>query len=191
MILTHPLPDGVITQRFGEHPEYYIDYGLAGHEGLDLAAPTGTPVYAAHNGVASLIRDHAVYGNYILLDSDTVQTLYAHLSAGLRTGTVRAGDKIALSGNTGTSTGPHLHFGVRPKPVAYDNGYKGYVDPEPYLRGEVMDEEIRAARWHVEEAVREIERFVAVLPVELLISARRRLLEEVLPRLYALEGRGQ
>ena len=190
-MLTRPLPDGKITQRFGENPEYYATYGLAGHEGVDFGAPVGTPVYAAHDGVASLIRDHPVYGNYILLDSDTVQTLYAHLSAALRTGAVRAGDKIALSGNTGTSTGPHLHLGVRPKPIAYGNGYRGYVKPELYLRGEVMDEEIRAARWHVEEAVREIERFVAILPIELLISARKRLVDEVLPRLYALEGRGQ
>ena len=190
-MLTHPLPSGVITQRFGENAEYYAAYGMRGHEGLDLAAPTGTPVYAAHDGVASLVPDHPVYGNYILLDSDTVQTLYAHLSAGLRTGTVRAGDKIALSGNTGTSTGPHLHFGVRPKPIDYDNGYKGYVDPGPYLSEGTMDDEIRVARWHVEEAVREIERFVAILPIELLISARKRLVDEVLPRLYALEGREQ
>lgn len=189
--MIHPIPGARVSQRFGENPDAYAAYGLKGHEGLDLAAPVGTPVRAAHDGVASLIRDHPVYGNYILLDSDTVQTLYAHLSAALRTGAVRAGDKIALSGNTGTSTGPHLHLGVRPKPIAYGNGYRGYVNPELYLRGEVMDEEIRAARWHVEEAVREIERFVAILPIELLISARKRLVDEVLPRLYALEGRGQ
>lgn len=188
-MLTRPLPDGKITQRFGENPEYYATYGLAGHEGVDFGAPVGTPVYAAHDGVASLIRDHAVYGNYILLDSDTVQTLYAHLSAALRTGAVRAGDKIALSGNTGTSTGPHLHFGVRPKPIAYDNGYRGYVDPEPYMEGDAMDDEIKVARWNVEEAVREIEHVLEVLTIKQLESARQRLLRAVLPVLYDLEGK--
>jgi hypothetical protein len=80
---------------------------------------------------------------------------------------------------------------VRPNPIDLLNGFKGWVDPERFLGGEeeeqgmaeLTPEDAGAARWHAEEAVREIERTIEVLQ-----EARKRLVEETIPRLYAAEG---
>jgi len=134
----HPVPGADISQRFGENPGTYAQYGLAGHEGLDLAAPVGTPVRAAHDGEAQGHLGSSTYGHYVQIVTPTLETVYAHLSdVVVRDGqAVRAGDVIGLSGNTGRSFGPHLHFGVRPLPADAGNGYKGWVDPERFLREE-------------------------------------------------------
>jgi len=134
----HPLPIGVITQRFGARPEYYAQYGLAGHEGLDLAAPAGTPVVAAHAGSAITYHGSPTYGEYVCVSATGLQTLYAHLSRiDVRDGdAVTPGQIIGAVGVTGNSTGPHLHFGVRPIPIDFGNGFKGWCDPEPYLTQE-------------------------------------------------------
>lgn len=88
-----------------------------GHTGLDLAVPSGTPIRAALPGtVRTAAYNQGGYGYYVLIDhADGLSTLYAHNSRLLvRAGeTVEAGDVIALSGSTGRSTGPHLHFEVR------------------------------------------------------------------------------
>jgi len=153
-----------ITQHFGANPADYAAYGLAGHEGIDLGCSVGTPVYAAHAGTAQILSAPDTYGLYLQLWGNDVMTLYAHLS-GSRVAqgeTVRAGDIIALSGNTGRSTGPHLHFGVCPLPRDMGNNYKGWVDPEPYLHeGErIMADALeaaKAARYEQEEVVRLME----------------------------------
>lgn len=89
------------------------------HGGVDLAVPEGTPVYAADHGKVIVADDSGYgggYGHYIILDHQNgLKTLYAHntellVSVG---DIVRQGDKIALSGNTGNTTGPHVHFEVR------------------------------------------------------------------------------
>ena len=99
------------------------------HSGVDLAVPEGTPVYAADNGKVIVAGDlNNGYGNYIILDHQNgYKTLYAHNSALLVSvgDIVAKGDKIALSGNTGNSAGPHLHFEVQV------NDEK--VDPQQYL----------------------------------------------------------
>ena len=166
MILRWPLtPEHRrITQHFGANPADYAAYGLAGHEGIDLGCSVGTPVYAAHAGTAQILSAPDTYGLYLQLWGNDVMTLYAHLS-GSRVAqgeTVRAGDIIALSGNTGRSTGPHLHFGVCPLPRDMGNNYKGWVDPEPYLHeGErIMADALeaaKAARYEQEEVVRLME----------------------------------
>ena len=87
------------------------------HGGVDLAVPEGTPVYAADNGkviVAGNLGDG--YGNYIILDHQNgYKTLYAHNSELLVSvgDMVAQGEQIALSGNTGNSTGPHVHFEIQ------------------------------------------------------------------------------
>lgn len=131
--MLHPLPSGGVSQRFGENPGTYAEFGLAGHEGLDLSAPIGTPVMAAHDGVMQVRLGSPSYGNYATVTGTDVGTLYAHLSSVTAPTTVRAGDIVGYVGNTGRSTGPHLHFGVRPVPADVANGYKGWVDPEPYI----------------------------------------------------------
>lgn len=94
--------------------------GLHGHNGIDFGAPVGTQVYSALDGVVTLVRDgdgwNGGYGNYIVIKHNNgVQTLYAHLdSISVSQGqTLSKGEVIARSGNTGQSTGPHLHFEVR------------------------------------------------------------------------------
>ncbi len=104
-------------------------YFSAGHRGVDLAAASGTPVYAAEAGtVVAARRDSYDYGYHLIVDhGNGYTTLYAHLSAfyadyGER---VVRGDAIGAVGSTGLSTGPHLHFEV------WENGVK--VNPFNYL----------------------------------------------------------
>ncbi len=98
------------------------------HKGMDISCPEGTPVVAAKSGTVSLSYRSSSAGEYIVLDhGDGMCTEYMHnslrlVSAGEH---VEAGQVIAYSGNTGQSTGPHCHFGVR------INGER--VDPAPYL----------------------------------------------------------
>lgn len=100
------------------------------HAGTDLAAPTGTPVYAAHDGTATVRYDPGGYGNYIDLTApDGVTTRYGHLSVATTASgqPVTAGTLIGRVGSTGASTGPHLHLEVRQQGQP--------VDPVPYLAG--------------------------------------------------------
>lgn len=98
------------------------------HKGVDLAVSEGTPVYAADNGKVIVSEWSDSYGNYIIIDHQNgVKTLYAHNSALLANvgDTVTKGRQIALSGNTGNSTGPHVHFEVHYNGTA--------VNPELYV----------------------------------------------------------
>ncbi len=125
--------DFPLTQLFGENPDWYAPFGMDGHNGIDYATPTGTNLYCCIDGqVTEVAYDSNGYGKYIKIENDECGVLYAHMRA-LSTipvgATVRAGDTIGQSGNTGNSTGPHLHFGVFPKPRDRSNGYAGYIDP--------------------------------------------------------------
>ena len=137
-MLKHPIPGARITQRFGENPSSYLPT-YNGHEGTDFSAVVGTAVYAAHEGNARG-RWSSGYGTYLEVVGETMRTIYAHLSETMAElgERVYAGQMIALSGNTGNSTGPHLHFGVCPLPRDYENGYQGYVDPELWLKEKVV-----------------------------------------------------
>lgn len=91
------------------------------HEGVDFAADPGTPVYAAAAGVVVSAERHLEYGNLVEIDhGNDLTTRYAHASKLLvKPGSlVRRGQQIALSGSTGRSTGPHLHFEVRLRGIA-------------------------------------------------------------------------
>lgn len=98
------------------------------HNGLDMAAPGGSPILAAYDGKVVASGYSSSMGNYIMIDhGDKLYTIYMHASAlYVSTGEyVTRGQKIAAVGTTGRSTGNHLHFGVRL------NGQ--YVDPNNYL----------------------------------------------------------
>ncbi|MFN3700557.1 MAG: peptidoglycan DD-metalloendopeptidase family protein [Alphaproteobacteria bacterium] len=87
------------------------------HRGVDFAAPIGTPIYAAGDGVIVDIGRRGAYGNYIRIrHNNTLETAYAHMhrfASGMSKGTrVQQGQVIAYVGSTGRSTGPHLHFEV-------------------------------------------------------------------------------
>ncbi len=111
------------------------------HSGVDLAAPSGTPVYAASAGVVLGARPNGGYGNWIQIDHpEKLSTVYAHLSRfapGLKAGApVRRGELIGFVGSTGRSTGPHLHFelladGAPVDPIAHPLvGYAPLRGPE-------------------------------------------------------------
>lgn len=107
------------------------------HEGLDFGVPIGTPVVAAMSGTVVRSATSKSYGEVIYLDNGGgVQTRYAHGSQRLvQVGaTVTAGQTILMSGNTGQSTGPHLHFEVRQgNASSLDNSTKSQ-DPAPFLK---------------------------------------------------------
>jgi murein DD-endopeptidase MepM/ murein hydrolase activator NlpD len=128
---------GPISQYFSENPANYSKFNLQGHEGVDFAVPIGTPVKSAAAGmIAAVYTDNkTAYGTYIVVQHTFGTTLYAHLSAVTCTvgQSVSMGTVIAKTGNTGNSTGPHLHFGFKPLPINTANGYNGYVDPMPLI----------------------------------------------------------
>ncbi|MFI9824918.1 M23 family metallopeptidase [Streptomyces sp. NPDC052013] len=107
------------------------------HSGQDYAVPTGTPVVATHGGTVvkagpNGAGDGPAYGNAIVVKhGNGTYSQYAHLSSvHVKTGQiVKTGQKIALSGNTGNSSGPHLHFEIRTTP-----NYGSAIDPMKFLR---------------------------------------------------------
>lgn len=105
--LTRPVNGGIRTQ------------GIHGHNGIDIAATPGTPIFAAAQGkviVAKASGYNGGYGGLIIITHEKgIQTVYAHLRAVYVTSgqTVAQGEQIGELGNTGRSTGPHLHFEVR------------------------------------------------------------------------------
>lgn len=105
-----------VTSEFGYRSDPFTGQ-TKGHTGIDIAVPTGTPVRAALPGVVTTAAYNAGgYGYYVMIDhGNGMVTLYAHNSKLLvRAGdTVETGDIVSLSGSTGRSTGPHLHFEVR------------------------------------------------------------------------------
>lgn len=91
-------------------------YDYRGHNGIDIAAPYGTPVKAAAGGTVSLARWYGDYGRCVIIDHpDGSQTLYGHNSSlNVQAGqTVKQGQVIAKVGSTGNSTGNHVHFEIR------------------------------------------------------------------------------
>jgi murein DD-endopeptidase MepM/ murein hydrolase activator NlpD len=97
----------------------YRSQGIHGSNAIDIAAPEGTPIYASASGQILIVKGsgwNGGYGSYVVIEhSNGVQTLYAHNSKNV-VGVgqwVEQGELIAYSGNTGRSTGPHLHFEVR------------------------------------------------------------------------------
>lgn len=107
--LDNPTRGGVVTSNFG--------YRASGkHSGLDIGAPTGTPIGAACDGVVTYVGFNGAYGNMVIIKhSDDLETVYAHASELLTTvgNQVKKGEVIAKVGSTGRSTGPHLHFELR------------------------------------------------------------------------------
>ncbi len=106
----HTPTSGVLTSTFGEKR------GESIHKGIDLAAPTGTPIEAAFTGVINYSGVAKGYGKVVIIDHDNgMQTVYAHCNKlYVNTGeNINRGQLIAEVGNTGDSTGPHLHFELK------------------------------------------------------------------------------
>lgn len=108
-----------ITSRYGWRDNPFLNGNRSFHNGMDMAAPKGTAVYAALNGQVASTGYSTVYGNYVIIRHHSgYQTLYGHLNSILTSkgSFVSVSTKIGTVGNTGMSTGPHLHFTV------YKNG---------------------------------------------------------------------
>lgn len=119
-----PLRSFTLTSAFGPRVNP-VTGRFRVHEGLDLAAPAGTDVFAAREGVVTETGSDPVYGNYIVIQhQENWASLYGHLSyiaVALRQ-EVRSGTLIGSVGSTGQSTGPHLHFELRRNGKAQDPG---------------------------------------------------------------------
>lgn len=130
-----------LSQGWGAWPELYkqISYDgvpLKGHNGLDFAALVNTPVVATDDGFVKRVDFEAGgFGHFILLEHAWGESLYAHLAeAQVQTlASVKAGQPIALSGQTGRCYGAHLHFGIRLFPYRRTDGWGGFCDPTPFL----------------------------------------------------------
>jgi hypothetical protein len=133
-----------INQYFGQNPHNYAQFGLPGHEGLDLMAPTGSKIFAVAPGTVRVVHTQANthnYGIHVRVDhADGWQTIYGHMQqATARVGQpVKAGDQLGLADNTGNSFGSHLHLTLKRQNSSYtDNtGTKwpfNIFDPTPFL----------------------------------------------------------
>ena len=121
--------NGRLTSTYGWRKDPFTGGGRRFHAAIDLSAAIGTPVKAAMDGKVSAIGFNAVFGRYLIIThSGGYQTMYAHLNSTLAAEgqRVNQGDKVAEVGNTGRSTGAHLHFAV------YKNGRA--INPLEYLK---------------------------------------------------------
>ncbi|MET0841848.1 MAG: M23 family metallopeptidase [Methyloceanibacter sp.] len=121
-LMRNPVRGGRFTSGFGDRRHPLLKY-MRMHNGVDWAAPTGTPIAAAGDGTVEQVGGRGGYGNYVRLrHANGFSTAYGHMSryaAGVAPGvTVKQGQIIGYVGSTGLSTGPHLHF-----EVLVNNGY--------------------------------------------------------------------
>ena len=122
-----PLDNAALTSDYGmrTHP---VLGGRRSHKGVDLAASTGTPIFATADGLVSKAGRFSSYGKYVSIEHGAqLQTRFAHMSriAVNHGDRVKKGDIIGYVGSTGRSTGPHLHYEVRIAGQA--------VNPIPYM----------------------------------------------------------
>lgn len=152
--LMHPIADEskrILTQTWGVNEAFYKQFlydgvPLLGHNGIDYGIPVGTQIRAVDAGRVLEIKDGPEgFGLHLLLRHAWGDSLYAHLSKI----TVKVGDMVsqgrivAESGNTGTSSGPHLHFGLRLNGYNRKDGYGGYSNPLSFLTPTVTSTNIR------------------------------------------------
>lgn len=111
---------GVITSPYGERTP--TDIISANHAGVDIGVNTGTDIVSAIEGKVELVSSYGDYGNHVKITNGDISTLYAHCSKiVVNVGEhINQGQKIAESGATGRSTGPHLHFEIRRNNVTVD-----------------------------------------------------------------------
>jgi murein DD-endopeptidase MepM/ murein hydrolase activator NlpD len=135
-MLKTPLKFQRVSSGFDLRRMHPVLHTARAHLGIDYAAPTGTPVWAAASGVVTFRGPSGGAGNLVMIRHDGgIETAYMHLSkfAGIKVGQrIEAKTVIGYVGTTGLSTGPHLHFGVK------KNG--GWVDPSKLapIRGKAI-----------------------------------------------------
>lgn len=140
--LVWPTDYSTVTQPFGANPDVYRRWGLPGHDGIDVLAPTNSNVYACADGIVYRVHDGRgghPYGIHVRIrHADGYKTIYGHLNQALVTTQqlVRAGEVIGLADSTGNTLGSHLHLTLK-KDGATSAGQTAYphdiIDPTPYL----------------------------------------------------------
>lgn len=116
LLMKTPIDGARMSSGFGMRRHPVLGYSKM-HKGIDFAAPTGTPIFAAGDGVVEKAGPFSSYGNYLRIrHAGGLETAYAHMSryaAGMRAGKrVRQGEVIGYVGTTGRSTGAHLHYEI-------------------------------------------------------------------------------
>lgn len=130
-----------VSQAWGSNPQFYGRFSysgvrLKGHNGFDFAMPVGTPLLACDAGrVLRVSYGNLGLGKYVLLQHDWGESLYGHMDEidVQVSQVVPLGGRIGVSGNTGNSTGPHLHFGIKVLPYRRGDGWGGYCNPAPFM----------------------------------------------------------
>lgn len=143
-----------VSQWFGGNPEMYAQFSLKGHNGIDIGFPKGTEVVFPIRLWVTFVSNSAKgYGKYLFGQTEEkfidgtgyyLELVFAHFDEVVATPNkwYEIGELIGYGDSTGFSTGHHLHLGIRPyvrlnqtsfKQLNLNNGYLGYVDPEPYL----------------------------------------------------------
>ncbi len=128
-----------INQYFGANPQNYAQFGLPGHEGLDIMAPTGSKIFAVAPGQVKFVQTNPAvhnYGIHVRIEhADGYETIYGHMQqARVRSGQqVKAGDLLGLADNTGNSFGSHLHLTLKKKGAKQGNWPYSIIDPTPFL----------------------------------------------------------
>ena len=136
--LSWPVAEVYIVQKFGNRlilhgEDIYAGWGYPGHNGIDFRAAVGTPILACDDGeIEATPDDPGGFGTYIRIRHKWGRSYYAHLSEKHGPGLVKRCEEIGKSGDTGFSTGPHLHFGVKVD-MAIAPGYNGWSDPTLFL----------------------------------------------------------
>ena len=156
-LMKTPINGARLSSRFGKRRHPISGYTRL-HKGTDFAAPTGTPIYAAGNGVVERASRYGGYGHYVRIrHAKGYKTAYAHMSRygrGVRAGrSVRQGQIIGYVGSTGASTGPHLHYEVYKNGRAVDamrlklpTGRKLAMDPDIFAVFEIERDRIDEIR---------------------------------------------
>jgi murein DD-endopeptidase MepM/ murein hydrolase activator NlpD len=154
--LKYPLKDFRVSSPFSTSRYHPIHHYRRPHNGVDLAAAKGTPVWATAQGKVEFVGTKGGYGKTVILKhGNQYQTVYAHLSGykkGLRIGdVVNQKQVIAYVGNTGHATGPHLHYEWRKKGVPYDP-MRVKLPKKAVLTGSTL-QAFEQYRMHIKQAV--------------------------------------
>jgi murein DD-endopeptidase MepM/ murein hydrolase activator NlpD len=164
-LLRTPVDGARISSRFGMRKHPILGYTKM-HQGIDFAAPRGTPIYAAGDGKIEFLGRRGGYGKYIRIRHDSIHsTAYAHLNSyrkGMRVGkSVKQGQVIGYVGTTGRSTGPHLHYEV----------LKSGRQINPARMKSLAQRELRGKDFaQFEKHVAKMDRLLAVLPTNVVKS---------------------
>lgn len=156
MSFRFPVDKFTISQGFGGNAEYYKQFGQAGHNGIDLAVPSGAEVYAPDDATVEFEgwgKSHSWLGVpagiSVLMHCGGSYAAVAHLQSTVvnKGQKVSKGQLIGYAGATGAATGPHVHFEMLPLKPSFNNGYAGRINIMPYIETTKLatEDEIRQA----------------------------------------------